>query len=53
MKNDNWNKHVMDGILAVNRNLHKGGFLPEKAQRLLYGLASCLPKRPSGHVTNA
>lgn len=42
MKNDNWNKHVMDGIIAVNRNLHKGGFLPEKAQRLLYGLESCL-----------
>jgi hypothetical protein len=42
MKNDNWNKHVMDGIMAVNRNLHKGGFLPEKARQLLYGLESCL-----------
>ena len=42
MKNCNWNEHVMDGIKAVNRNLHKGGFLPEKAQRLLYGMESCL-----------
>ena len=32
----------MDGIKAVNRNLHKGGLLPEKAQRLLYSLESCL-----------
>ena len=42
MKNDTWNEHVMDGIKAVNRNLHKGGFLPEKAQLLLYGMESCL-----------
>lgn len=32
----------MDGIVAVNRNLHKGGILPEKAQRMLYGLEDCL-----------
>lgn len=42
MKNEPWDKHVMDGILTVNRNLHKGGLLPEKAQRLLYGLEDCL-----------
>ena len=42
MKNEPWDKHVMDGILAVNRNLHKGGMLPEKAQRMLYGLEDCL-----------
>ena len=42
MKKESWNKHVMDGILTVNRNLHKGGLLPEKAQRLLYGLEDCL-----------
>ena len=38
MKNEPWDKHVMDSIVAVNRNLHKGGMLPEKAQRMLYGL---------------
>ena len=32
----------MDSIVAVNRNLHKGGLLPEKAQRMLYGLEDCL-----------
>ena len=42
MKNERWNEHVMDGIVAVNRNLHKGGMLPEKAQRMLYGLEDCL-----------
>ena len=42
MKNNLWDQHVMDGIKAVNRNLHKGGILPEKAQLLLYGLESCL-----------
>ena len=42
MKNEPWDKHVMGGILAVNRNLHKGGLLPEKAQRMLYGLEDCL-----------
>ena len=42
MKNERWNEHVMDGIVAVNRNLHKGGMLPEKAQRMLYGLEGCL-----------
>ena len=42
MKKESWNKHVIDGILTVNRNLHKGGLLPEKAQRLLYGLEDCL-----------
>ena len=42
MKNEPWDKHVMDGIVAVNRNLHKGGLLPEKAQRMLYGLEDCL-----------
>ena len=42
MKNILWDQHVMDGIKAVNRNLHKGGILPEKAQQLLYGLESCL-----------
>ena len=42
MKNELWDKHVMDGIVAVNRNLHKGGLLPEKAQRMLYGLEDCL-----------
>ena len=42
MKNEPWDKHVMDGIVAVNRNLHKGGLLPEKAQWMLYGLEDCL-----------
>ena len=42
MKKESWDKHVMDGIVAVNRNLHKGGMLPEKAQRMLYGLEDCL-----------
>lgn len=42
MKKESWDKHVMDGIVAVNRNLHKGGMLPEKAQRILYGLEDCL-----------
>ena len=42
MKKESWNKHVMDGILTVNRNLHKGGMLPEKAQQMLYGLEDCL-----------
>lgn len=42
MKNVPWDKHVMDSIVAVNRNLHKGGLLPEKAQRMLYGLEGCL-----------
>ena len=42
MKNELWDKHVMDDILAVNKNLHKGGLLPEKAQRMLYGLEDCL-----------
>ena len=42
MKNEPRNKHVMDGIVAVNRNLHKGGMLPEKAQQMLYGLEDCL-----------
>lgn len=42
MKNERWNEHVMDGIVAVNRNLHKGGMLPEKAQRMLYELEDCL-----------
>ena len=42
MKNESWDKHVMDGLLAVNKNLHKGGLLPEKAQRMLYGLEDCL-----------
>lgn len=32
---DSWDKHVMDGIVAVNRNLHKGGMLPAKAMELL------------------
>ena len=42
MKNSIWDQHVMEGIKAVNRNLHKGGILPEKAEHLLYGLESCL-----------
>ena len=42
MKKESWDKHVMDGLLAVNKNLHKGGLLPEKAQRMLYGLEDCL-----------
>lgn len=29
---------MMDGIQAVNKNRHKGGLLPEKAQRIMYGL---------------
>ena len=42
MKNVPWDKHVMDGLLAVNKDLHKGGLLTEKAQRMLYGLEDCL-----------
>lgn len=42
MKKESWDKHVMDGILTVNRSLHKGGLLPEKAQQMLYGLEDCL-----------
>ena len=42
MKKESWDKHVMDGIVAINRNLHKGGMLPEKAQQMLYGLEDCL-----------
>ncbi len=32
----------MDSVVTVNRNLHKGGLLPEKAMRMLYGLEECL-----------
>lgn len=32
----------MDGLLVVNKDLHNGGMLPEKAQRMLYGLEDCL-----------
>ena len=40
MKNEAWDKHVMDSIMAVN--LHKVGILPEKAQQMLYGPEDCL-----------